>query len=198
MFRKRRRENGENSTWFSRHRRDRWYSSQVKAEVHEQVSAIGAPLCRSIFLCKPPQIMLDASQALLADLNSHLAAARVGNRACDVANALVGELVKVGIDRGGRYGYPIGVDYPSDWGERTVLIRPADETVLQPDMTCHFTFCRASGWMAEAWRQRNPSSSQRTAQRKSCAMSREGSSLAEHRLNGQGADQQQCLASSHA
>ena len=46
--------------------------------------------------------MLDASQALLADLNSHLAAARVGNRVCDVANALKVELVKVGIDRGGR------------------------------------------------------------------------------------------------
>ncbi len=82
--------------------------------------------------------MLDASQVLIADLNTHLAAARVGNRACDVANALCGELVKVGIDRGGRCGYPIDLDHPSDWGERTVLIRPADEIVLQPDMTLHF------------------------------------------------------------
>ena len=82
--------------------------------------------------------MLDASQALIAYLNFHLATARVGNRACDVANALDGELVKVGIDRGGRRGYPIGLDHPSDWGERTVLIRSADETVLQPDMTFHF------------------------------------------------------------
>ena len=96
-----------------------------------------APLCRSIFLGKPPRFMLDASQALTAGLNAGLDAARAGNRACDIANALNGELAKVGIDRGGRCGYPIGLGYPPDWGERTVSIRPADETVLQPGMTFH-------------------------------------------------------------
>ncbi len=97
-----------------------------------------APLCRSIFLGTPPRFMLDASQALTAGLNAGLDAARAGNRACDIANALNGELAKVGIDRGGRCGYPIGLGYPPDWGERTVSIRPADETVLQPGMTFHF------------------------------------------------------------
>jgi ectoine hydrolase len=97
-----------------------------------------APLCRSIFLGKPPQTMLDASEALTAGLEAGLDAARAGNRACDIANALNAELAKVGIDRGGRCGYPIGLSYPPDWGERTVSIRPIDETVLQPGMTFHF------------------------------------------------------------
>ncbi len=99
-----------------------------------------APLCRSIFLGKPPKTMLDASKALTAGLEAGLDAARAGNRACDIANALNAELAKVGIDRGGRCGYPIGLSYPPpDWGgERTVSIRPTDETVLKPGMTFHF------------------------------------------------------------
>ena len=97
-----------------------------------------APLCRSVFLGKPPQNMLDASEALTTGLEAGLEAARAGNRACDIANALNAELAKVGIDRGGRCGYPIGLSYPPDWGERTVSLRPTDETVLQPGMTFHF------------------------------------------------------------
>ena len=48
-------------------------------------------------------------------------------------------LTKVGIDRkGARCGYPIGLSYSSDWGERTYSLRENDETVLQPGMTFHF------------------------------------------------------------
>lgn len=97
-----------------------------------------APLCRSVYLGKPPQAMLDASEALTAGLEAGLGAARAGNRACDIANALNGELLKAGINRDGRCGYPIGLSYPPDWGERTISLRATDETVLQPGMTFHF------------------------------------------------------------
>ncbi|KZL16244.1 putative peptidase [Pseudovibrio axinellae] len=97
-----------------------------------------APLCRSIFLGKPPQLMSDASAALAEGLEAGLEAAKAGNRACDIANALNTALAKVGIDRGGRCGYPIGLSYPPDWGERTVSLRPTDETLLLPGMTFHF------------------------------------------------------------
>ena len=45
---------------------------------------------------------------------------------------------KHGVKREGRCGYPIGISYPPDWGERTYSIRPSDETVLKPNMTFHF------------------------------------------------------------
>ena len=45
---------------------------------------------------------------------------------------------KIGIHREGRCGYPIGLSYPPDWGERTASIRSEDETVLEPGMTFHF------------------------------------------------------------
>jgi ectoine hydrolase len=46
---------------------------------------------------------------------------------------------KHGIDRhDARCGYPIGVSYPPDWGERTCSLRSSDLTVLEPGMTFHF------------------------------------------------------------
>lgn len=97
-----------------------------------------APLCRSVFLGKPPQKMIDASNALGEGLEAGIEAARAGNCAGDVARAMNAALAKAGIERDGRCGYPIGLSYPPDWGERTYSIRPTDETVLQAGMTFHF------------------------------------------------------------
>ncbi|MDG2908394.1 MAG: ectoine hydrolase DoeA [Acidimicrobiales bacterium] len=96
------------------------------------------PLCRSVYLGTPPPAMLEAEKALIEGLEAGLEAARAGNRACDVANALYGTMEKYGIHKEGRCGYPIGISYPPDWGERTISFRPTDESILEPDMTFHF------------------------------------------------------------
>ena len=97
-----------------------------------------APLCRTVYLGTPPQAVLDAEQAQLEGIAAGLEAARAGNRTCDIANAFAEVLQKFGIERNGRCGYPIGLSYPPDWGERTASIRSEDMTVLQPGMTFHF------------------------------------------------------------
>lgn len=97
-----------------------------------------APLCRTVFLGEPPKFMRDAEQALVEGLEAGLDAARAGNTAGDIYRALSGPLERAGIERGARAGYPIGISYPPDWGERTVSIRDEDTTVLQPGMTFHF------------------------------------------------------------
>ncbi|WP_417743240.1 M24 family metallopeptidase [Salipiger sp.] len=97
-----------------------------------------APFCRTIFLGQPPDLFLAAEDALVEGLEAGLEAARAGNRACDIANALAAPLERAGIERGARCGYPIGLSYPPDWGERTISLRAEDETVLQPGMTFHF------------------------------------------------------------
>ena len=43
-----------------------------------------------------------------------------------------------GIERGARCGYPVGISYPPDWGERTISLREEDQTILEPNMTFHF------------------------------------------------------------
>jgi ectoine hydrolase len=97
-----------------------------------------APLCRSVFLGKPPEHIRRGEAALVEGLELGLEAARAGNRACDIANALGAAMDRAGIQRGARCGYPIGLSYPPDWGERTISLRPEDETVLEPGMTFHF------------------------------------------------------------
>jgi ectoine hydrolase len=97
-----------------------------------------APFCRTIFLGTPPDFLVRAEAALVEGLEAGLEAARAGNRACDIANALAEPLLRAGIERGARCGYPIGLSYPPDWGERTISLRAEDETVLQPGMTFHF------------------------------------------------------------
>ncbi len=96
------------------------------------------PLSRSVFLGRPPAHIRNGESALVEGLEAGLEQARAGNRCCDIANALGDVMDRAGIDRGARCGYAIGLSYPPDWGERTMSLRPEDETELQPGMTFHF------------------------------------------------------------
>lgn len=97
-----------------------------------------APFCRTVFLGKPFQAILDAEKTAQDGIAAGLEAAKPGNTTGDIARAFYAELEKAGIERDGRCGYPIGLSYPPDWGERTASIRKSDETVLEPNMTFHF------------------------------------------------------------
>ncbi|MBT3139774.1 ectoine hydrolase DoeA [Phaeobacter gallaeciensis] len=97
-----------------------------------------APICRTIFLGTPSDEMRRAEEAQIEGINAGLEAARAGNRTCDIANAFMQVIAKHGIKRTGRMGYPIGLSYPPDWGERTASIRSEDETELVPGMVFHF------------------------------------------------------------
>ncbi len=97
-----------------------------------------APFCRTVFLGEPPDEMRRAENALVEGIADGLDAARAGNRAADVAEALGNALERAGIKRSARCGYPIGLSYPPDWGERTISFRAEDETVLEAGMTFHF------------------------------------------------------------
>lgn len=96
------------------------------------------PLSRTIFLGKPTQKFLDAEKAVLEGMEAGLEAAKAGNTCEDIAIAFFTVLQKYEIIKENRAGYPIGLSYPPDWGERTCSLRPGDMTVLQPGMTFHF------------------------------------------------------------
>jgi ectoine hydrolase len=96
------------------------------------------PLSRTVFLGRPPQAFLDAEKATLDGMEAGLAAAKPGNTCEDIANAFFAVLKKYGIVKDNRTGYPIGLSYPPDWGERTMSLRPGDRTELKPGMTFHF------------------------------------------------------------
>ena len=97
-----------------------------------------APLCRTIWLGKPPAEVAHAEGVIVEGIAAGIEAARPGNTAGDVARAFYAVLNANGVKREGRCGYPVGMSYPPDWGERTFSIRPSDTTVFEPDMTFHF------------------------------------------------------------
>lgn len=96
------------------------------------------PLSRSIFLGKPPQTFLDAEKTVLEGMEAGLEAAKSGNLCEDIANAFFAVLRKHGIEKDNRTGYPIGLSYPPDWGERTMSLRAGDKSILHENMTFHF------------------------------------------------------------
>ncbi len=105
------------------------------------------PLSRTLFLGKPTDTFLDAEKAVLEGMDAGLAVARAGNTCEDIAKAFFAVLKRHGITKDNRTGYPIGLSYPPDWGERTMSLRPGDTTVLQENMTFHFM----TGLWQEDW-----------------------------------------------
>ncbi len=105
------------------------------------------PLSRTVFLGNPTQTFLDAEKAILEGMEAGLEKARAGNVCEDIANAFFGVLKRYGIVKENRTGYPIGLSYPPDWGERTMSLRPGDRTELKPGMTFHFM----TGLWMEDW-----------------------------------------------
>ncbi|MEP2028071.1 MAG: ectoine hydrolase DoeA [Paracoccaceae bacterium] len=116
-------------------------------EIAGVVKRYHCPLSRTVFLGKPTQTFLDAEKAVLEGMDAGLEAAKEGNLCEDIANAFFGVLKKHGIVKDNRTGYPIGVSYPPDWGERTYSLRPGDKTVLRENMTMHFM----TGLWMEDW-----------------------------------------------
>ena len=96
------------------------------------------PLSRTVFLGTPTQAFLDAESAVLEGMEAGLEMARPGNTCEDIAKAFFSVLNKHGIEKDSRTGYPIGLSYPPDWGERTMSLRLGDRTELRTNMTFHF------------------------------------------------------------
>jgi ectoine hydrolase len=96
------------------------------------------PLSRTVFLGTMPDKIHAAEQAVLAASERALEKARPGNTCHDVAAAFFDTLKKHGFEKDSRTGYPIGLSYPPDWGERTLSLRRGDTTVLEQNMTIHF------------------------------------------------------------
>ncbi len=95
------------------------------------------PMSRTIYLGKPPQKFLDAEKAVIEGIAAALEAAKPGATCHEVEAAWRAVINRHGIEKDTRCGYPIGLSYPPDWGERTMSIRQGDHTVLEDDMTFH-------------------------------------------------------------
>jgi Xaa-Pro aminopeptidase len=108
------------------------------------------PQTRTVFLGKPPRELLDAANLALDGLDKVIGVAAPGLTCEEVESVWRGIVAKAGMTSDSRIGYSVGLNYPPDWGEHTISLRPGDKTVLQPDMAIHLRpRIRGDNWAVE-------------------------------------------------
>jgi Xaa-Pro aminopeptidase len=95
------------------------------------------PMARTLFLGSPPPEILDTEQVVLEGLQTALDAASPGATCEEVEAGWRSVAIRGGVTKESRIGYAVGLNYPPDWGEHTMSLRPGDRTVLEPNMTLH-------------------------------------------------------------
>lgn len=96
------------------------------------------PCSRTLYLGKPDNKYLEIEKVMHECIDRTLELFKPGNTCGEVAAMFFDTLENNGYKKDNRCGYPIGLSYPPDWGERTMSLRRTDETVLEENMTFHF------------------------------------------------------------
>ena len=96
-----------------------------------------SPMSRTISLGKPTQKLEETAKITIEGLNKVLDFIKPGVTAEEAEAVWANNLKKYGLFKESRIGYSTGLNYPPDWGEHTISVRPGDKTILQPNMTLH-------------------------------------------------------------
>ena len=97
-----------------------------------------APLSRTVYLGEPPQDLQKTADDVITGLQETLTFIKPGVTGEEVEERWRKAIAHTGLVKPSRIGYSYGLNYPPDWGEHTISLRPGDKTVLQPGMTLHF------------------------------------------------------------
>ncbi len=95
------------------------------------------PMARTVHLGPPPEKLADTAKVVIEGLQAALETVKPGVTCEEVEAAWRRVIARHGIVKDSRIGYATGLAYPPDWGERTISLRPGDQTELQPNMTLH-------------------------------------------------------------
>ncbi len=121
-----------------------WDGSQLENNSGMFMELAGAharyhcPVSRTLYFGKPTQQYLDVEKVILDCISLTLESFIPGKTCGEVATTFFEHLQKHGYEKDNRCGYPIGLSYPPDWGERTMSLRKNDKTILEEGMTFHF------------------------------------------------------------
>ncbi|UQZ89844.1 ectoine hydrolase DoeA [Deltaproteobacteria bacterium Smac51] len=96
-----------------------------------------APLSRTLIIGPPPQELQDVAQGVIDGLNKVIDFIKPGVTGEEVEAAWRGAISGTKVVKESRMGYAYGCNYPPDWGEHTVSLRPGDKNVFKPGMTIH-------------------------------------------------------------
>lgn len=125
------------SSWSGRVMQD---GEPVLLELAGTVNRYNGALMRTVFLGKPPAMILEWSKVCLEALNAAIDAIKPG-----VTSEFVDEACRGVIERAGLYenyrkrtGYSIGIAFAPDWGEGHIMsLQKGDQRLLKPGMVFH-------------------------------------------------------------
>lgn len=96
-----------------------------------------APLSRTVVTGTPTPEMDQVSKTVIEGLNTVVDFIRPGIQAQEIEACWRKAIAGSRVVKESRIGYAFGLNYPPDWGEHTISLRPGDTTVLAPGMTIH-------------------------------------------------------------
>lgn len=110
----------------------------VLVEIAGNYRRYHCPLSRTVILGNAPQKVKDLAEVVIEGIAATLDIVKPGIACEDIERAWAKSIAKSGFIKDSRVGYSFGLNYPPDWGEHTVSLRPGDKTILKPNMTLHF------------------------------------------------------------
>jgi ectoine hydrolase len=96
-----------------------------------------APLSRTVMIGTPPRELADIAGVVIDGLNQIIEFIQPGVTAEEVEQKWRSAIAGSRVVKESRIGYSYGLNYPPDWGEHTISLRPADKNILKPNMTLH-------------------------------------------------------------
>jgi Xaa-Pro dipeptidase len=96
-----------------------------------------APLSRTVMIGTPPPQLEDIAKVVIDGLNQTIEFIKPGVTAEEVEEKWRSAIAESRVVKESRIGYSYGLNYPPDWGEHTISLRPGDKNILQPNMTLH-------------------------------------------------------------
>jgi Xaa-Pro dipeptidase len=109
----------------------------VLLELAGNVHRYHAPLSRTLIIGEPPAELSDVAKGVIDGLNKVLAFIKPGVTGEEVEESWRKAISGTKVVKESRMGYAFGLNYPPDWGEHTVSLRPGDKNVLVPGVTIH-------------------------------------------------------------
>ncbi|MDR1657589.1 MAG: M24 family metallopeptidase [Deltaproteobacteria bacterium] len=109
----------------------------VLLELAGNVHRYHAPLSRTLIIGPPPAELTAVASGVIDGLNQVLDFIKPGVTGEEVEGCWRKAISGTKVVKESRMGYAFGLNYPPDWGEHTVSLRPGDKNVLTPGVTIH-------------------------------------------------------------
>ena len=95
------------------------------------------PLSRTLYIGDAPQELRDVAKGVIDGLNQVIDFIKPGVTGEEVEATWRKAISGTKVVKESRMGYAFGCNFPPDWGEHTLSLRPGDKNILEPGVTVH-------------------------------------------------------------